>query len=168
METVNIPLNIDWQQILLHLMNFAILAGGLYVLLYRPVKAFMAKREAYYQAQADQAEKTAQEAERLKADYQAKLDAAGEEILQEKKRAAQAAQASAQRQLEDAKAQAEKILSDAQTAAEHSREKIVEEAHQEVQDLAAEATEKLVLQSGGDAFDQFLDLTEKEARHEQS
>ena len=87
------PLNIDWQQILLHLMNFAILAGGLYVLLYRPVKAFMAKREAYYQAQADQAEKTAQEAERLKADYQAKLDAAGEEILQEKKRAAQAAQA---------------------------------------------------------------------------
>ena len=110
---MGVPLNIDWQQILLHLMNFAILAGGLYVLLYRPVKAFMAKREAYYQAQADQAEKTAQEAERLKADYQAKLDAAGEEILQEKKRAAQAAQASAQRQLEDAKAQAEKILSDA-------------------------------------------------------
>ena len=24
----NIPLNIDWQQILLHLLNFAILAGG--------------------------------------------------------------------------------------------------------------------------------------------
>ena len=26
---MNIPLNIDWQQILLHLFNFTILAGGL-------------------------------------------------------------------------------------------------------------------------------------------
>ena len=52
---MNIPLNIDWQQILLHLMNFVILAGGLYFLLYKPVKAFMDKRAAYYQEQADQA-----------------------------------------------------------------------------------------------------------------
>lgn len=35
---MNIPLNIDWQQILLHLFNFAILVGGLYLLLYNPVK----------------------------------------------------------------------------------------------------------------------------------
>ena len=45
---MNIPLNIDWQQILLHLLNFVILAGGLYLLLYQPVKAFMEKRQAYY------------------------------------------------------------------------------------------------------------------------
>ena len=38
------PLNIDWQQILLHWMNLAILTGGLYVLLYKPVKEFIAKR----------------------------------------------------------------------------------------------------------------------------
>ena len=35
---MNIPLNIDFQQILLHLLNFAILGGGLYLLLYKPVK----------------------------------------------------------------------------------------------------------------------------------
>lgn len=57
---MNIPLNIDWQQILLHLMNFVILAGGLYFLLYKPVKAFMDKRAAYYQEQADQAAQTTQ------------------------------------------------------------------------------------------------------------
>lgn len=39
------PLNIDWQQILLHLLNFTILAFGLYFLLYRPVRAYMKKRE---------------------------------------------------------------------------------------------------------------------------
>ena len=48
---MNIPLNIDWQQILLHLLNFVILAGGLYLLLYKPVKTFMEKRQQYYQEQ---------------------------------------------------------------------------------------------------------------------
>ena len=52
---MNIPLNIDWQQILLHLLNFAILAGGLYFLLYKPVKDFMDKRTAYYKEMDDQA-----------------------------------------------------------------------------------------------------------------
>lgn len=44
------PLNIDLQQILLHWMNLAILTGGLYFLLYKPVKDFMAKREAHYRS----------------------------------------------------------------------------------------------------------------------
>ncbi len=45
---MNIPLNIDWQQILLHLFNFVILIAGLYILLYKPVKNFMAQREQHY------------------------------------------------------------------------------------------------------------------------
>ena len=55
---MNIPLNIDWQQILLHLLNFAILAGGLYLLLYKPVKAFMEQRQAYYQGIVEQLHST--------------------------------------------------------------------------------------------------------------
>ena len=165
---MNIPLNIDWQQILLHLMNFVILAGGLYFLLYKPVKAFMDKRAAYYQEQADQAAQPQQAAQQLKADYEARLSAADDEIREEKKQAQKDAAAAAQQQLDAARAEAEKIVSDAQAMAERSREKIVRQAGQDVKDLAAEATEKLVLQSGGDAFDQFLDLAEKEAQHEQS
>lgn len=57
------PLNIDWRQILLHLLNFAILAGGLYFLLYRPVKDFMAKRERHYRDIDERAEKTLRDAE---------------------------------------------------------------------------------------------------------
>ena len=41
---MGVPLNIDWQQILLHLFNFVLLAGGLYFLLYAPVRNFMEKR----------------------------------------------------------------------------------------------------------------------------
>ena len=35
------PLNINLQQILLHWMNLSILTGGLYFLLFKPVKQFM-------------------------------------------------------------------------------------------------------------------------------
>ena len=137
----NIPLNIDWQQILLHLLNFAILAGGLYLLLYKPVKAFMAKREGWYQQQADEAEKTRQEAEALKAAAQAQADV--------------------RRLKEEAQAQAAKILTDAQAAAESSRRKVMEETQHQVKELVSAAAEKLVLSSDSAAFDQFLELAGK-------
>ena len=75
---MNIPLNIDWQQILLHLLNFAILAGGLYLLLFKPVKAFMAKRESYYQNMDNEAKQKLQEAETLKVNYAQQLDGAAQ------------------------------------------------------------------------------------------
>ena len=158
---MNIPLNIDWQQILLHLLNFAILAGGLYLLLYKPVKAFLAKRERFYQDQADQVEKTRQEAEALKAEAQAQADAAGEEAKAIRAKARQDALADAQGLRQDARAQAERILSDARTQAERDRKKVIEEAEDQVKELVSAAAEKLVLSSDGAAFDQFLALTGK-------
>ena len=70
---MNIPLNIDWQQILLHLLNFVILAGGLYLLLYKPVKAFMEKRQQYYQEQDAKAAKTLADAEKIAAEVRQQL-----------------------------------------------------------------------------------------------
>ena len=43
-----VPLNIDWQQILLHLLNFLILAVGLTLLVYRPVKKILEKRKKHF------------------------------------------------------------------------------------------------------------------------
>ena len=92
------PLNIDFQQILLHWMNLAILTGGLYVLLYKPVKQFMDKREAHYQELERQAADKLAQAEQLKAERQAQLDQAGEEIRQARAKAQQSAQQAAQEQ----------------------------------------------------------------------
>ena len=75
---MNIPLNIDYQQILLHWMNLAILTGGLYFLLFKPVKQFMQKREAYYKDLDAQADAKLAEAEQIKAEYQAKLNGGAE------------------------------------------------------------------------------------------
>ena len=136
---MNIPLNIDWQQILLHLLNFVILAGGLYLLLYQPVKAFMEKRQSFYREQ----------------------DAQAAELLADAKQAA----ASVQKQLSEAQTQADQILADAHAAAQREHDKLLADAQKELQDLAVTATEKLVLQSGGDAFDQFLNQAERGEPH---
>ena len=149
------PLNIDPQQILLHWMNLAILIGGLYLLLYKPVKQFMEKREAHYKdLDAQAAEKLAQ-AEQLKAQCQAKLDGADEEIRQ-----------AAQEQLDQAEAQAQHILAKARTEAEQSRERALRESQREMRELAAKAAKKLAAQPGADLFDRFLDLTEGGGQHE--
>ena len=164
---MNIPLNIDWQQILLHLLNFIILAGGLYLLLYKPVKAFMEKRQSYYQEQDAQAEKKLAEAEKTKAEVQQRLKnadtAAAEKIAQTEK----AANDAIQQQLSDARAQADQIIADAHTAAQREHDKLLADAQRELKELAVAATERLVLQSGGDAFDQFLDEAERGESHEE-
>ena len=99
------PLNIDWQQILLHWMNLAILIGGLYFLLYKPVKDFMEKREAHYRELDRQAAGKLEEAEQIKAACQAKLDGAEAEIHRARSKAQQAAQQAADAQLAQAQEQ---------------------------------------------------------------
>lgn len=67
------PLNIDPQQILLHWMNLAILVGGLYFLLYKPVKQFMAKREEHYRELERLAQDKLAQADRLHTQYKEQL-----------------------------------------------------------------------------------------------
>ena len=162
---MNIPLNINWQQILLHLLNFAILAGGLYFLLYAPVKKFMAQRILHYQEMEDDARKKVSEAEQLKEDYAGRLKEAEQEIYTLRAKAMRSAKEQSDLQLEKASKQAETILAEAKRSAEHSREKVMQEAQKELKDLAVTATEKLLLKSGGDPIDQFLSAAEQGGAH---
>lgn len=159
---MNIPLNIDWQQILLHLFNFAILMGGLYFILYKPVKKFMAKREEYYKELDSKANSALEDAEKLKADYAAKLEDAEETIRNQKNEAQRAAKQAAQEQIDEAKAEADKIIANARIQAQRSKDKIIEDSGEEIKSLAMKAAEKLIISSSSDAMDKFLDQTEEE------
>ncbi|MCI9156259.1 MAG: ATP synthase F0 subunit B [Lawsonibacter sp.] len=154
------PLNIDWQQILLHWMNLAILTGGLYFLLYSPVKKFMEKREEHYRQMDEEAQEKLRQAEQIKADYQSKLDGAEEEIHQARIKAQQDVQQSVQDQLAQAQAQADQIIAKAQDEAEDCRERIRRESQRELREMASKAARKLAYRRGADPFDQFLDLAE--------
>lgn len=94
-----IPLNIDWRQILLHLLNLVILFLILYFLLYNPVKKFMEKRKKYYEDRDAESNAKLAAATERKAKYDELLGKADEEI-ENKKRAA----------IADARAESEKYL----------------------------------------------------------
>ncbi len=141
---MNIPLNIDWQQILLHLFNFSILAGGLYFLLYNPVKNFMDQRAAYYEGMDKKAAASLEHATALEEEYKNRLNLMDEELDQKKVQAAKDMEAMADSVLAGANKQKEQIIRDAQLAAEREKQKIIQDAREEIIELAMTATRKML------------------------
>lgn len=144
---MGIPLNIDWQQILLHLFNFAILTAGLYFLLYKPVKKFMDQRTEYYSQMEASAQEKVAEADKLHAERQALLSEVTQELAQKRAESERETQSYIDEQLRIAQEQADKLLSDAQEKARSDRSKLLAEAQEEIAKLASDAVEKLVQQS---------------------
>ncbi len=159
------PLNIDWQQILLHLLNFVILAGGLYFLLYKPVKDFMAQREQQYKEIDESARKDREEAEKLRKAAQERLDAVEDEIVQMRSKASDEIEAEKQRQFAEARAEARRILETAGKTAELRSKKALADSNEELRALAMQAVQKLII-NDGNALDRFLDAAERETPHE--
>ena len=159
---MGVPLNIDWQQILLHLFNFLILFGGLYLLLYRPVKAFMDKRTAYYADMDAEAERKMADAERQEKQYRDHLANVENEADALKKQAMESARQAAAEQLRQAKEERRAILDRAQREAAQEKARVLAEAGTEIDTLVAEAVDKLLPSSGKAPLDDFLDRVEKE------
>lgn len=153
---MTLPLNIDFQQVLLHLLNFVILAGGLYLLLYKPVKKFMEARTAKYAEEAAKAEEAVAAAEKLKADYEARLADSEKEIARKQAEASRQAAEQAQQRIQEAQKQAEQILSESRKTAETEKKAIVDGAREELVQLAMEAARKIVLEPD-DAYASFAD-----------
>ncbi len=153
---MNMPLNIDWQQILLHWFNLGILVGGLYLLLYKPVKQFMSKREEYYQHQEEEIAMHLQNAKSKEEDLQSKLNSVEEEILARRKQADAIMARDREQKIEETRKQCEKLLADAKLTSELERKHIVDSAREEVAQIAIEAVNKLMASDTGDMLDQFL------------
>ncbi len=153
------PLNIDWQQILLHLLNFVILAGGLYFLLYKPVEDFMGKRAEEYKRIDELSMQDRIETEAMRKEMQEKFDAVEEEIAQKRIKAGDEMEAEKQQMIADARAEARRILDTAGKTADQRTKKALADSNDEIRDLAMEAVRKILL-SDEDALDKFLDAAE--------
>lgn len=158
---MSLPLNIDPQQILLHLLNFVVLFGILYFLLYSPVKKFMDKRIEYYKELDEQAKSDRDKASESKAEYEKKLEQVSSEIEQEKREARKAINAQRDKSILAAKNEAEKIIDEANKRAEADRKKMMADAEGEIADIAADAAEKILLSSSVmESYDQFLEAVD--------
>lgn len=155
------PLNINLQQILLHMLNFVILFGALYFLLYQPVKNFMDARRAGYEKMEAAAKADLAAAERTKEEYETRLKNADGEIAARKQEADAAMQRAAGEKRALAEKQAEEIIKKARENALHEREQLLAQARGEISELMGAAAEKLVLGSENDAYEQFLAAAEE-------
>ncbi|MDR0951332.1 MAG: ATP synthase F0 subunit B [Oscillospiraceae bacterium] len=153
---MNIPLNIDWQQILLSLFNFAILAVGLYLLLYNPVKKFMEERKAHYQALEEKASETKKLIESLKQEYEKRIAEAEDELRAKRLAVEKETREQAERELIEAREQAAAVLVRAQGAAREEKTRLLEEARRELADIVVGATQKLIAASSSAETDSAL------------
>lgn len=154
---MNLPLNIDWQQILLHLFNFVLLFAILYFLLYKPVKDFMEKRTRYYKDMDDEAKKAVEEAKAQEETYRKKVEAVDEEIASKKQAAMEQAALERKEIIEQARNEGDGIIEQAKKKAKAEHERMISSAEAEITDMVALATEKIV-HSGNvsDSYDDFL------------
>ena len=170
------PLNIDLLQILLHMLNFVILAGGLTFLLFNPVNRFLTQRRDQIAEAEKRNRETAEENERLRAEYEQKLRDSDIEIAERKKIAEKEwADISAQ-YIKEAKEKAAVILLTAEQEAEDRKEHILESAQTELGELVVTATQKLLSDTvtperNSALYDEFIRLAEgtvaeKRAKHD--
>ncbi len=159
---MGLPLNIDIQQILLHLFNFAILFVGLYLILYKPVKDFMDKRTEELKKEIDDADKKLKDAEIKEKEYQEKLEAVDQEIVSKKRKAEADIEKIKTEEINAAKKEAEKILDNAGKQAKALKESIVRGAEKDINIMVEEASKKMMLNYSTEAtFDAFLDEAKK-------
>lgn len=160
-------LGIDIQQIFLHLLNFGILFGGLYFILYNPVKKFMDKRVEYYKQMDEEAAKKLDEAEALKAQREESLNNLKAEISEKRAEADKELNSYRESRTQAAKEEAQKIIDNATATAQREHDRIIEQSSSELTDLAVKAAKKVIDEPVSDSYDRFLNAAEKELANEQ-
>lgn len=163
------PLNIDFLQVLLHMLNFVILAGGLTLLLFKPVSRFLEERRAYYEKLERDNTEQAEENKRLKEEYEKKLEDAKEEIARMRQAAEEESSEAARSCINAAKDQAQAIIAAAEQEAETRKEHILDSAQTEIGELVLSATQKLlsdtVTPERNEAlYDEFIRLADQTVR----
>ena len=160
------PLNIDIVQVLLHMLNFVILAGGLTLLLFNPIRKFIENRRKQFEEQEEMNRENALNNERIKAEYEQKAAAFEDEMASLRLRSEQEA-------ADSAKAEAAAIISKAESDAEKRKEQILDSAQTEIGELVISATQKLLADTVTPErtqalYDAFLEQTAQSAAKKQT
>ncbi len=161
-------LGFDLVQVLLHMLNFVILAGGLWLLLYKPVMKFLAERKAHFEALEAQSEAAKEESARLQEAYATRIHNAETEIAALRQKAEREGAAAAKSYIDAAKDKSAAIISAAEQAAEMRRAQILDSAQTEIGELVLEVAQKLLCDTAdpertGALYDEFLRRAEANA-----
>lgn len=161
-------LGIDIVQILLHMLNFVILFGGLTLLLYKPVIKFLNERRAHFEALEEQSTAAKEEGARLQEAYATRIRDAEDEIAALRQKAEREGAAVAKGYIDAAREKSAAIVTAAEQAAEMRRAQILDSAQTEIGELVLEAAQKLLSDTADDEraralYDEFLRRAEADA-----
>ena len=156
------PLNIDPQQILLHMFNLVLLFSILYVLLYKPVHDFMDRREEEYKKRDRDTKDALQKAEQLKAEYEDMIARADKETAEKRAEMGRAAEEAREKIISDAHKKADEIVKDAGEKAQKEHDRLMMRAQSEIAEYVSRAAAKVVMEDGTltDDFDAFFESVE--------
>lgn len=138
------PLNINLVQILLHMLNFVILAGALTLLVYKPVVKFLTERKNRIADTVSKNEEMSKQNEALKAEYEKKLQDAEKEANEIRVNAEKEAAKIAASAINAANEEAARIISAAEKEAEERKKHILDSAQTEIGELVISAAQKLL------------------------
>ena len=156
------PLGIDFTQIFLHMFNVVLLFGGLYIILYAPVKKIMQQREDHYKEMDEAAKKNLADAQEKNAEADTRLKELDNEISQQRKKASLDLGTMRSNAEAEAREAAAKIIDDAKRDAENQRKAIIESAKKDITEMVEDATRKVVLAGNtSEAYDMFLENAER-------
>jgi F-type H+-transporting ATPase subunit b len=142
MDALISTFGIDWRTLLVELVNFGIVAGGLTYFLYKPVLKMVKDREALVAKGVDDAALAATRLNEADAGVKARIAAADTEaagIVEGARAAANDAKAAI---MKDAEARAAQVAADAEARAKESAAKALRDSEQEIARLAVLAAAK--------------------------
>jgi F-type H+-transporting ATPase subunit b len=140
-------LGIDWQSLLVYLINFGVLAVVLYFFAYKKVLGVLDARSQRIKESLEQADRVRREAQEQQAQLQQQMDAGrqeGQRILQE---AREAAERYRDQQQAAARAQADEMLARARVEIQAERDAAIEQVRAQFSGLAVTAAERIIRRS---------------------
>ena len=152
----SIPLNIDWQQILLHVFNFIILATVLTFVLFKPVRKFMREREEKYKNAAEEHAKKKAEIEELEEQRKEKLAGLDAELETHRREVMAQTEKRSRQLISDAESEARDILAQGRKRSEEERKAYIAGAGDEIADMVVKSAEKLLVVGSSPESDKAL------------
>ena len=148
-------LRIDFN-LIFTVINILILFGGLWFVLFKPVRKILDERQAEADREYEEAKAKQAEADESKEKYDASLVELEQIKAQTMTEARRKAEDEYQRIIDHAEVQAKDITDRAAIEAENQKKKIIKSAEEEIADMVVEAAGKVAGSAGGADFDRSL------------
>lgn len=155
-------LGINWQSIMFHIFNFALLALLLNELLYKPINDFIENRENEYKEIEEETLNNLEKSKLLVAEHDKKMESIYLEAEEIKNKAIKEAQLQANSEIQHANEEKQRILEESRVQAQREKEILIRNAKADIREVAIEAAAKLSF-TNCDVYDDFINHTKEEA-----